>query len=53
MNGIDLKVTPVERSIGVGVINLTLTGWILGALYCQRGVASRTELFGMYIAGNY
>lgn len=31
--GVDLEIAPIERAIGIVVINLTLSLWILGSLY--------------------
>src|SRR5262245_12530707 len=41
--GVDLKVAPIEAAVGVVVIDLAGTAWILGALDCQSDSAIRPE----------
>jgi hypothetical protein len=40
---VDLKVTPIERAVGVVMVDLACAARILGTLYCQGNAAIRPE----------
>src|ERR1700750_1975163 len=52
MDGVDLKISPIEGAIRVVVIDLTFSLWVFSALNSQSGAAVRTELLtGILLIG--
>jgi hypothetical protein len=47
MDGVDLEVAPIQRAVGVVVVDLTGAAGIFGALNGQRDTAGRAE----FVAG--